>query len=129
MNTVFWGLITLAVIVFVGVLITLVVELKSSLRSVNEFLKMAEGTLKPTLEELQLSLKSIRNVTDNITVVTEDVKVLSGSVRNVGDNVRQVTNLIGNVTTGSVIKASSLRVGITTAATVLLKGLLSRRSR
>jgi uncharacterized protein YoxC len=78
--------------------------------------------LKPTLEELQYSLKSARTVTDNINVVTEDVKTLSSSVREIGQNVKRVSDIVGNVT----VHASGLKAGIMAAFEVMVKHFISK---
>ena len=129
MNNLFWGLITLAVIVTLGVLIAVLFELKSATRSLRELLKTTDCSVKPTLDELQNTLRSVRNVTDNITAVTEDVKVLSGSVRNVGENVKHVTEFVDGVTSSAGIRVSGLRAGVRAAAEVLVRNFLTGKSR
>ena len=129
MNNLFWGLMTLAIIVALGVLTAVLLELKAATRALRELLKTTDCSVKPTLDELQNTLKSLRNVTDNITAVTEDVKVLSGSVRDVGENVRHVTELVDGVTSTAVIKVSGFRAGVRAAAEVLLKSCLTGKSR
>jgi uncharacterized protein YoxC len=129
MNTIFYGLITLSIIVAIGVVVAVLFELKTTLRALKEFLHTTECTLKPTLEELQQNLRSMRNVTDNITKVTGDVTVISGSVRDVGEKVRLVSDLIDDVTSSAVIRVSGFRAGMRAAAEVLLKNLLTSKRR
>jgi len=42
-----------------------------------------DNSLKPTVAELQETLKGVRKVADNVTVLSEDMKILSGSLRDV----------------------------------------------
>ncbi|HET6515174.1 MAG TPA: hypothetical protein VFG09_08440 [Thermodesulfovibrionales bacterium] len=123
MNTLFWGLITLCIIAAVAVLIIVMIELRGAVRSLNEVMK----TVKPTLEELQLNLRSVRSITDNITTVTEDVKVLSGSVKDVGLTVKQINALVSGVTVSTAATASGVRAGVKAAAQVLLKDLFASK--
>ena len=125
MNAIFYGLITLSILVAVGFLVCVLVELRSTLRAVKEFLHTTECTLKPTLEELQQNLRSMRNVTNNLSKVTEDVTVISGSVRDVGEKVRLMSGVVDEVTSSAAIKVSSFRSGVRAAAGVLLRNLLT----
>ncbi len=128
MNSLFWGLITVSIVATVIVLIYVMVELRAAIRSLEGFLKTCDTCLKPALDELQLTLRSVRGVTDNVSGVTEDLRVLSASVRNVGENVKHVSDLVEGVTSSTTIKVSGLRAGLNAALDVLLKKLFSRSS-
>lgn len=129
MSNISLGLITLAFIAAAGIFISVMLELRSAVRALNEFIKTTDKSLKPTLDELQMTLKSLRNVTDNVTAVTDDVKALSGSVRDVGENVRHVSGLIDDVAYSATAKISGLRAGIRAALDVILRGILTGKSR
>lgn len=126
MNTTLWSLITISFIVAVAVLAFVMVELRGAIKALKELIKTADCSLKPTMDELQMTLKSVRNITDNITTVTEDVKVLSGSVRDIGNNVKEVSGLVEELTSSTVAKVSGLRAGINAAIEVFLKNLFGR---
>lgn len=129
MNSIYLGLITLAFIVAVGVFVAVMIELRSAVRSMNEFLKTTESTLKPTLEELRETLKSLRGVTENMTAVTEDIKSFSASFRDMGESVKLMSELFSDLTTSTVIKVSGFRAALRAAAEVLVKGLVSGKDR
>jgi uncharacterized protein YoxC len=129
MNGIFSALITLSVLVAVAVFILVMFEVRAAVRRLNEFLKTTENTLKPTLEELQLSLRSMRGVTDNITAVTDDVKVLTGSVRSVGENVRHVSEIVEEVTSFATVRVSGYRAALRAVIEVLVKGLIAGRTK
>ncbi|MGD1076534.1 MAG: DUF948 domain-containing protein [Thermodesulfovibrionales bacterium] len=129
MNAIFYGLITLSIIVAVGFLVCVLVEVRSTLRALKEFLHTTECTLKPTIEELQQNLKSVRNVTDNLAKVTEDLTVISDSVRDVGEKVRLVSGVVEEVTSSAAIKVSGFRAGFRAAAEVLFRNLLTGKQR
>ena len=127
MSQLWIGLIVIAVVATAVFLIGLIMELRKTARSINEFLKTTEESFKPTLEELQLTLKSLRNVSDNLNDATDDIKAFSGAVRDVGQNVKHISNIIEDVTSSTAIKASGLKVGISTALGVLLSNLFSKK--
>jgi uncharacterized protein YoxC len=126
MNQIVLILIGISVIVTAGFTVSLIIELKKTIRNANELLRTTESILKPTLEELQQTLSSLRNVSEDINEVTTDVKTLSNSVRDVGLNIRSVSNLIENVVSTTAITASGLRAGVKTGLEFLLKNLFSR---
>jgi uncharacterized protein YoxC len=127
MNQIWVGLIALAVVVLAGFIISLIIELKKTAYSLREFLTTTEKSIKPTLEELQVTLKSMRNISDDINDVTADIKTFSGSVRDVGKNINNLSNLIEDVASSATVKASGLKVGISTALGVLLNNLFSKK--
>lgn len=126
MNNTLLAFLSLSVIVLAIVFVFVLVELRMAIKALREFINNTDCSLKPTLEELQLTLKGLRNITDNVTIVTEDVKELSGSVRDVGRNVRRVSDVIDGFSALTVARASGLRAGISAAAEVLLKNLFNR---
>ena len=127
MNNIWLLLIAIAVVVSSGFIISLIIDLKKTVRLLNELLKTTEESIKPTLEELQQTLKSLRNVSNDINAVTTDVKTLSGSVRDVGLNIKHVSNLIEEVTSSTLIKASGLKAGIKTGLMFLLSNLFLKK--
>lgn len=126
MNTIFLSVITLAFLVAVSVFIVVMIEIRNSSRAIRDFLKNTEANLKPAIDELQDSLKSIRRAADSITDMSDDLREFSGSVRKTGENVKRISDLIEEVTSGTVTKVFSLRAGIRAAIETLLKNLLIR---
>lgn len=120
-------IITVAVVVTAGYVISLIIELKKTLQSVNILLKTTEESLKPTIEEVQETLKSTRGITDNLNDVTSDIKTFSSSVRDVGMTVKQVSSLVGDFSSLARIHASGLKAGVKTGALYLLHNLLSKK--
>lgn len=129
MNYIFFGLITLAFIAAVGIFILTMIELRSAARTLSEFVRTTENSLKPALDELQLTLRSMRGVTDNVTTVTDDVRMFSSSVREIGENIKNTSELIEDVISSSTVKVSGLRAGIRAALEVILKSLFSGKGR
>ncbi|MBM4141437.1 MAG: DUF948 domain-containing protein [Nitrospira sp.] len=127
MNQIWIGLIVLAFLLAVGFFIALLVELKKTARSLQEFLKSTGESIKPTLEELQQTLKSLRKVSDDINTVTGDIKTFSSAAREMGQNIKHANDLIENVTSSIAINISGLKVGLKTAFLVLFDNLFLKR--
>jgi uncharacterized protein YoxC len=127
MSQLWLTLIGIAVVVTAGFVVSLIIELKKTVRSLNDFLKTTEESIKPTLEELQQTLRSLRNVSNDLNDVTTDIKTLSGSVRDVGLNIKHVSNIVEDITSSGYIKVSGVKAGIKTGIMVLLNNLFSRK--
>jgi len=127
MNQIWLIIIALAVAVTAGFAISLIIDLKRTTRSVNEFISSTEATLRPTLDELQQTLKSLRNISDDLNDVTSDMKTLSSSIKDVGINIKQVSNIIEHVTSETAIKATSFKAGIRTGLGILLQNLFTKK--
>jgi methyl-accepting chemotaxis protein len=126
MNNIWLGLITFAVLAAAGFLISALIELRKTTKSLRNFLRIQED-LNTTLSELQQTLKSLRNVSNDVNEIMVDAKSFSNAVSNIGTNIKHASNLIENTKSLAFIKASGLRVGIKTALTFLLKNLLSKK--
>jgi uncharacterized protein YoxC len=127
MNQIWLIIIAIAVAVTAGFIVSLIIELKKTLRSLNDFLKTTEETIKPTVEELQQVLASVRSVSNDVNDITSDIKTLSGTVRDVGQNIRYASSFIGGLASGTTLKAAGIKAGVKTALGVLLKNFLSKK--
>ena len=130
MNNLFFGLITVAFIIGVIIFIYVMLELRKTIRALKELVNTTENSLKPTVVELQETLKSVRNVAENATAITTDIKVLSGALKDVGENVKRVgadvehlVNFVDGITSSAVIEASGLKAGVEAGFWFLLKNL------
>lgn len=112
MTTLLLGIITLAFVVLVIVLIFVLLEVRVTTRKLEQFISTSETSLKPTLDELPETIRSIRYIADNIATVTDDVKTLSGSVREVGKSIRLTSGFIEEIASSTSVQVSALRVGI-----------------
>jgi uncharacterized protein YoxC len=126
-NQIWLILIGIAIIVTSGFVISLIIELKKTVRSLNDFLKTTEESVKPTLEELQQTLRSLRNISENLNDVTADMKSLSGSVREVGSTIKYVSGVVEEITSSVAVKVSGAKAGIKTGLMVLLHNLFLKK--
>jgi len=130
MDNIFWGLLAVGVIVAVIIFIYVMLDLRKTIRALKELVNTTENSLKPTVAELQETLKSVRNVANNVTAVSEDMKILSGALRDVGENVKRVSedmkhlvNFVDGMTSSAVVEASGLKAGVKAGFWFFLKNL------
>ena len=126
MNYMFFGLITLAVLVLTGFIIYIILELKRTIDSVKLSMESIEKILIPTVEELQMTFKSVRKITDDVGVVTEDVKGLSGSIREISANVKQVSEAVSTITKTSAVQVTGLKAGVRAGFGYFIKNFLAK---
>jgi uncharacterized protein YoxC len=120
------SIITLASVILVIVLIYVLLELRQATRKLEQFITMSENSLKPTLDELPGTIRSIRHIAENIATVTDDVKNLSGSVREVGENIRLTSGYIEELASSSSVQVSGMRAGIRAGFNVLINSLTTK---
>lgn len=125
-NQIWLGIIAIAIAVTAGYIVSLIIELKKTINSVNIVLKSIEENLNPVLDELQLTLKGLRNISDDINEVTSDVKVLSKSVKDIGVNINRASSFIGTAASLVSIRASGLKAGLKTGLSFLISNIFSR---
>jgi uncharacterized protein YoxC len=133
MSNLFWGLITLAIIVTVIIFIMVMLELRKAIRALKELVKTTENSLKPTVAELQETLKSVKVLADSTIEITEDMKIFSGalkdagkSVKHVSGDVERVVNLVEGITSLASLETSSLKAGIKAGLRVLSKSFFKK---
>jgi uncharacterized protein YoxC len=126
-NQILLILIGIAIVVTSGFVISLIIELKKTARSLNDFLRTTEELVKPTIEELQQTLKSLRKISDNLNEVTADMKNLSGAVSEVGSTIKYVSDVVEDITSSVAVKVSGTKAGIKTGLMVLLHNLFQKK--
>lgn len=97
MNTLFLGLMTLAFLAGVIIFIVVMVELKGAIKGFKELIQTTERSVKPTLIELQETLRSFRYLTDNMNDTAENIRDFSGSIREVGESIRSINENVKQV--------------------------------
>jgi uncharacterized protein YoxC len=133
MSNLFWGLISLAIIVAAIIFIWVMLELRKAIKALKELVNTTENSLKPTVAELQETLKSVKVLADSTTEITEDMKIFSGalkdagkSVKHVSGDVERVVNLVEGITSLASLETSSLKAGIKAGLWVLSKSLFKK---
>ena len=95
-NEWFFGFIAAAIVALVITLIWLTTKVVELIGAAKAFLATTERTMQESLGEVNLNLKSVRAISDNINTVTGDITAFSGSIRDVGDRVRRMTEDVGD---------------------------------
>jgi uncharacterized protein YoxC len=129
MTNLLLSIITLACVVLVIVLIYVLLELRQATQKLEQFITTSETSLKPTFDELPVTIRSIRHIAENIATVTDDVQTLSGSVREVGENIRLTSGYIEEIASSSSVQVSGLRAGIRAGFNVLVNNLLTKHKK
>lgn len=125
-NQIWLGIIAIAVAVTAGYVIFLIIELKKTINSVNVVLKSIEENLNPVLDELQLTLRGLRNISNDVNEVTSDVKVLSKSVKDIGVNISRASGFISTAVSLATIRVLGLKAGLKTGLAFLISNIFSR---
>lgn len=123
------SIIALACVVSVIILIYVILEVRTAMRRLEQYVTTFESSLKPTLDELPETITSIRRIAENIAMVTDDVKTLSRSVREVGENIRLTSGYIEEIASSSSVQASGLRAGVKAGLYTLVNNLLTKRKK
>lgn len=106
-----------AVIVFI---LFAAIELRKASVALREFLKRTEDKMQPVLEQTELTLASLRKVSEDVKGVTGNVRYVSDSVSEFAVNIRTANALIGELQQALTSRASGLRAGLSTALAVFM---------
>jgi uncharacterized protein YoxC len=114
----------IVIITFVAALFFLIystMQMKKLAATMDEFVRTTDQRLKPVLEETEKTLKSIRQVSDDIATVSGSVREVSEAVLDVATNVQAISMLIGDLKDQISLRALGIKAGVQTALGVLLK--------
>ena len=121
METIVLAIVAVFLLVIAVYLILLLLELKKAVI----FLRNIEN-LNPALEELILTLKSIRNISDNVNAVTVDVKEVADSLNAISLG---AIGFIDTLKSSALVRALSLKAGVTAGLTYFLTNVLRKGDR
>ncbi len=114
----------IVIITFLAALFFLIfssIQIKKTAVAVNEFIRTTDQRMKRSLEETELTLKSIRTITNDVGVVTSNIRNVSEAVSDVADNVRAVSIIISDVRDQVSLRSNGIMAGIQAALGVLMK--------
>jgi len=120
-------LISAFVIIIVGVfLISLILKARIVLISFDNLVKSTHESLIPLLNELREGAERINKIAKDIESTTRDVQHLTTAVGEMGAIIDGLNNFVKRTGLTFSIKTASIGVGIKTALSVLLKGLMKK---
>ncbi|MCX8030589.1 MAG: DUF948 domain-containing protein [Thermodesulfovibrionales bacterium] len=111
----------------IGFLIYAILELKKISQNLKTFFIQTEERLNPVLSETELTLKSIRKVTDDLGEVSGSIKEVSKSINEITTNLNTLSLLINELRVSILKRTLALRVGFREALTTFIKQLKERR--
>jgi uncharacterized protein YoxC len=117
----------LVLAVAVAFLIPTLLELRRAAAQTTTFLKSTGESLDTSLKEIDDTMKSLREITENINTVTQDARNFSSSLVHLADDVKSVGESVHNLTSRTSRSVSSIRAGIMAACEVLIRNLITRR--
>jgi uncharacterized protein YoxC len=126
MNTIILAVIAVAVALMAAFVIPMLLELKRTLASLRQTM---EQNLAPTLDELQVMLKSVHSISDNVNDITVDVKQLSSAVGQVGKKIQTANAVVDAVSSSLTIRTLSLSAGIRAALSYIIANLTGKGER
>ncbi len=106
-----------AVIVFI---LFAAIELRKASVSLREFLNRTEEKMQPVLQQTELTLATLRRVSEDVKGVTGNVRSVSDSVNEFSGNIRVANALVGELQTALTSRASGLRAGLSAALAVFM---------
>ena len=127
MNTIFLGLITLGILVLIGFIISVIVEYKRTAIRLRETIDSVEKTVIPTIDELKLTIISVRKITDDVGSVSEDIKELSGSVKEISSNISNTSEAVRGLAIGSAQQISGVKAGVKAGLVYFLTNMFVKR--
>ncbi|MBI4654667.1 MAG: DUF948 domain-containing protein [Nitrospirae bacterium] len=121
-------LLTVLLIVWVVFAIPTILQVKRTVKTIEDFLKTTERSLTPLLLELRGSAERINRVTEGIEESVKDVQCLTRSIGEIGKAIDEANSLVRQTGASFAIKTVSIGVGIKTALSILAKGLIKKAS-
>lgn len=106
-----------------GFLILVLLEMRKAFKELGVLIGTVEGTVKPTMQELNETMKSMREMSENINAISGDLRRVTSAVGDLGKNIDEVNKLIEDIP----LRVSGIRAGIRAALESLLLNLFSRR--
>ncbi|OPY76141.1 MAG: hypothetical protein A4E65_03274 [Syntrophorhabdus sp. PtaU1.Bin153] len=129
MNYMLLSILIVVCIICVAVIIYVLLGLRRTMKKMDLFISSMESSLKPALDELTQALKGIKQISDNLVIVTDDARALSGSVRSTGENIRLASGYIESVVSSSAFHVSGVKAGIMAGMNVLVKHFLGKHKK
>ncbi len=128
MNMVLLGVIAVAIVVLVIFLVQTMLSLKKSLAIWTDAIEETKKSVVPVLTELELTLKSVRKIADDVGVVTDEARELSGSLKEIGEGVRRVGGVVTTLTAIPSCRLSGLSAGVKAGFSYLISHMFSKES-
>ncbi|MBI5025235.1 MAG: DUF948 domain-containing protein [Nitrospirae bacterium] len=123
-NQILFVLITIAFLIMVAFLIPTIIQLRRTAKTIDEFLKTTQQSLKPLLDNLDGTVQTTNKIAHGIEDSIRNIRDFAQAVGNIGRLLNDINRLLKGTGASFAIKTASLGVAIKTALGVLVKGIL-----
>ncbi len=122
----FFVVIAAVVVILLGFLIPVILQLRKTAKSAENFLKVIQESLTPLLSELKESAERLNKISEDIEDSVSNVRHLSNAVGEIGAMVDEVNNFVKQTGLSFSIKTASIGAGIKAALGALAKGIIKK---
>jgi uncharacterized protein YoxC len=109
-----------------GALTVVLMELRKTVRRMNDFLEKAEGVVIPAAEEIQQTMRHVKDITGEVSGMTKDVRQVTSAVGKVGGEIEELAGLIDTTVVKARANIGGIKAGFQTAVSVLIKNMLRK---
>lgn len=124
----FFVVIAAVVVILLGFLIPVILQLRKTAKSVENFLKATQESLTPLLSELKESAERLNKISENIEGAVSNVRHLANAVGEIGTMVDEVNDFVKQTGSSFSIKTASIGAGVKAVLGVLAKGIIKKAS-
>ncbi len=106
-------------IIGIGLLAAVFFELVKTLKILNIFFERTENKILPAIEELQGTLKNVKEITGEVNGMTKDLRQVTTAVGQMGSEIEQLAHLIGSTVVKAKANIGGFKAGFSTAFGIL----------
>jgi uncharacterized protein YoxC len=121
-----WSIVALLFVLVCG-MIPVLVQLRRTARQAEDFLRLVEPELRPTLIDLKEVIQSLNRASDQITGGMEKMGGTIETITEVGQTVRDANQLVQSIVFPKLITGAALMTGLRVGLRTLLVRLVGRR--
>ena len=122
----FWGIIAGAVIVLVGFLVPAILQVTRTAKAAEQLLKTTEESLNPLILKLNETVERANRVVEEVELSIGNVQNLTKAIGETGAIVSDINNSVRSIQKFFWVTACGFGAGIKTAFSVLTKGAVEK---
>ena len=126
---IFLGIIAAALIILLALLIPVILQMKKTIKSADDFLKATGESLPPLLSELKQSAERLNKITEGVEDSVKNVQHLAKAVGTTGALVDELNNFVKQKGLSFSVKTMSIFVGVKAALSTLVKGIVKKSAK
>lgn len=112
----------------VALLIPTILELRRTAKQTTEFLRNTEGSINSAMAETQMTMRSVRSISDNINAATEGARDVTDSVHGLATDIRRTGRYLENMTLMTAGSISGMKAAVLAVVQVIIDNLLAPRA-